>query len=147
MARRLISSNLLTNMASEADFTYGQPLQGRSIGLIEIKLGSEKTTLEINLVERRLRGVKFEALSYVWGKQAMRQRIKCNGRSMYVGSSLLDAFRELVRRRSTGRVWADAICTNQKDNQEKTRQVHMIRDIYEKAQRVDSLARKRTGRR
>lgn len=54
-------------MASEADFTYGPPLQGRNIRLIEIRLDSEKTTLEINLVERRLGSVKFEAFSYVWG--------------------------------------------------------------------------------
>ncbi|CZR57833.1 uncharacterized protein PAC_07722 [Phialocephala subalpina] len=125
-----------TNMASEVQFTYGPPLQGRNIRLIEIRLGSEKTTLEINLVERSLGSVKFEALSYVWGKQATRQRIKCNSRSMYVGSSLLDAFEELARRRSTGLIWADAICINQNDEQEKTRQVRMMRDIYEKAQRV-----------
>ena len=67
-------------MASETDFTYGPLLQGRNIRLIEIKFGSEKTTLEINLVECWLGNVKIEALSYIWGKQAMRQRIKCNGR-------------------------------------------------------------------
>jgi Heterokaryon incompatibility protein (HET) len=123
-------------MASEANFTYGRPLQGRHIRLIEIRLGSEKTTLEINLVERRLGSVNFEALSYVWGNQVTRQRIKCNGQSMYIGSSLLDVFGELARRRSTGLVWADAICINQNDDQEKTRQVCMMRNIYEKAQRV-----------
>jgi hypothetical protein len=123
-------------MASEADFTYGPPLQGRNIRLLKIRLGSEETPLEINLVKRRLGSVKFEALSYVWGKQAARQRIKCNGRWICVGSSLLDAFGELARRRSTGLVWADAICINQNDDQEKTRQVRMMRDIYEKAERV-----------
>jgi hypothetical protein len=123
-------------MASELDFTYGPPLQGRNIRLVKIRLGSEKTELEISLVECRLGSVKFEALSYVWGKQAARLRIKCNGLSMYVGSSLLDAFGELARRRSTVIVWADAICINQNDNQEKTRQVRMMRNIYKKAERV-----------
>ncbi|KAE9368264.1 hypothetical protein N431DRAFT_347915 [Stipitochalara longipes BDJ] len=111
-------------MESEAHFTYGPPLQGRNIRLIEIQLGSEKTTLEINLIECRLGSVKFEALSY------------CNGQSMYVGGSLLDVFGELARRRSTGLVWADAVCINQKDDQEKTHQVRMMRDIYKEAQRV-----------
>ena len=123
-------------MESEAHFTYGPPLHGRNIRLIEIKPNSEKTTLEINLVECKLGSVKFEALSYVWGKQAIRQRIKCNGQSMYVGASLLDAFGELARRQSTELVWADAICINQKDDQEKTHQVRMMRDIYKKAQKV-----------
>lgn len=123
-------------MESEAHFTYGPPLHGRNIRLIEIKPNSEKTALEINLVECKLGSAKFEALSYVWGKQAIRQRIKCNGQSMYVGASLLDAFGELARRRSTELVWADAICINQKDDQEKTHQVRMMRDIYKEAQRV-----------
>jgi hypothetical protein len=123
-------------MAIEADFTYGPPLQGCNIRLIETRLSSEKTTLEINLIERWPGSVKFEALSYVWGKQAMMQRIKYNGRPIYIGSSLVDALGELARRRSTGLLWADAICIKQNDIQEKTRQVRMMRDIYEKAQRV-----------
>ncbi|KAL7625878.1 hypothetical protein AAE478_005102 [Parahypoxylon ruwenzoriense] len=111
-------------MATDAAFTYGSPLQGRSIRLINIKLGSEKTTLEINLIEQSLDEAKFEALSY------------CNGQSIHVGSNLLDVLCERARRRLTGFVWADAICINQNDDKEKTRQVRMMRDIYSKAKRV-----------
>jgi hypothetical protein len=52
-------------MASEVEFTYGQPLQGYNIRLFEIKLDCESTIIEISLVERRLRSVNFEALSHV----------------------------------------------------------------------------------
>jgi hypothetical protein len=77
-------------MAIEADFTYGPPLQGCNIRLIETRLSSEKTTLEINLIERWPGSVKFEALSYVWGKQAMMQRIKSRRRLRGAGSPPVD---------------------------------------------------------
>jgi hypothetical protein len=123
-------------MANEAVFTYGPPLQGRNIRLIEIRLGSEKATLEITLREYGLESEKFEALSYVWGKHKANRRIKCNGRPMYIRSHLLYALKERACRKSTVLVWADAICINQNDDQEKTSQVHMMRDIYERAQKV-----------
>ena len=122
-------------MASNADFVYGPPLQGRNIRLIKAE-PDFKTTLEINLVEHSLESVKFEALSYVWGNQATKRQIKCNGQIMSIGSNLLDVFCERARRQSIGFIWVDAICINQNDKHEKTRQVRMMRDIYEKAERV-----------
>jgi len=123
-------------MACEAGFIYGPPLQGSDIRLIEIRLDSENTTLELNLVQHSLGIVKFDALSYVWGKQTRRRQIKCNGQLIHIGPNLADALSEQARRRSTGLLWADALCINQNDNEEKTRQVRMMRDIYSKAQRV-----------
>lgn len=123
-------------MANEAEYKYGPPLEGRNIRLIKIRPGLDKTTLEIDLEEHSLGSRKFEALLYVWGKQTATLKIQCNGRSMSVGSNLLDVISELARCRSTGYLWADAICINQNDNQEKTCQVRMMRDIYEKAERV-----------
>jgi hypothetical protein len=43
------------------------------------------------VLERALGIVKYNAFSYVWGKEVTRQHIKCNGRLMPIGSSLLDA--------------------------------------------------------
>ncbi|KAH8680727.1 heterokaryon incompatibility protein-domain-containing protein [Xylariales sp. PMI_506] len=112
---------------SNDDFTYGQPLQGRNIRLIKIRLGTEKSS-KIWIVQ--------EALSYVRGQKTTIQQIKCNGRSFCIGANLLDALVERARRRSAGFLWADAICINQNDNQEKTRQVRMMHEIYSKAQNV-----------
>ena len=123
-------------MARVPDFTYGQPLRGQNIRLVKIKLDSQMSTLKINLTEHNLEDVKFEAISYVWGERSNIQRIECNGRSMYIGESIIEVFWELVRRQSTGFIWADAICINQNDEIEKTRQVRMMRKIYKKAHRV-----------
>src|SRR5438045_4020327 len=106
-------------MASDAGFAYDSPLHGNEIRLIEIR-PSPKNALEISLARHRLGQVKYEALSYVWGKETTKKRIKCNGRLMHIGSNLLEALSELARCRPTALVWADAICINQNDDQEKT---------------------------
>jgi hypothetical protein len=121
---------------SRDDFTYGRALQGRNIRLIKIRLDDEKAVLDISLVEQSLDSAEFEALSYVWGDTTTKQSIKCNGQPLCIGSNLLDALVERARRRSAGFFWADAICINQNDTQEKTRQVRMMGEIYGKAQNV-----------
>ena len=123
-------------MAGEASFVYGPPLQGHNIRLVAVKLGSHADTLKIDLSEHNLRDAKFEAISYVWGERSRKRRIECNARSMYIGESLLEVFRELAQRQSTALIWADAICINQDDDVEKTRQVRLMREIYKNARRV-----------
>jgi hypothetical protein len=93
-------------------------------------------TLAIKLIEKNLDEAEFEALSYVWGNPAERKMIECNGRRFDIGINLYTALQERRRRRSTVPLWADQICINQSDTQEKTHQVRMMRDIYSKADRV-----------
>jgi hypothetical protein len=123
-------------MASDAGFAYDSPLQGNEIRLIEIMPGQKNTALEISLTRHQLGSMKYETLSYVWGKQTTKEQIKCNGRLMHIGSNLLEALSEQARRRPAALLWADAICINQNDDQEKTYQVRMMRNIYNKSYRV-----------
>ena len=123
-------------MPHHSAFTYGRPLQGRNIRLLQVVPGSESSMLEIFLIEKNLDEVGFEALSYVWGDPARTIQIKCNGCWLSITSNLHDALRERRRRGSTAFLWADAICINQNDNQERTRQVRMMREIYARADRV-----------
>jgi hypothetical protein len=117
-------------------FSYSHALQGRSIRLLKVKPGSQLSTLAIELVEKKLDKTEFEALSYVWGKQAEKTRIKCNGKWLLVGANLHAALHERRRRRSTMLLWADQICINQDDIEEKTFQVRLMSTIYAKADRV-----------
>ena len=96
----------------------------------------------IDLVSCSLRTVRlseppsYEALSYCWGDPTFNQKIICNGRELYITTSLNEA---LVRFRSqsvTRTLWADAICINQQDINERNQQVRLMRQIYEKAQQV-----------
>lgn len=122
-------------MATPNTFKYSQSLHGRNIRLLDVILGRESSTLEIRLIEKELDEAKFEALSYVWGTQTTKL-IRCNGCWLSIGSNLHDALLERRRRQSTALLWADAICINQEDNREKTRQVRFMREIYAKADPV-----------
>lgn len=134
-------------MASNEDpFHYETSLKGRQIRVMYIECHSgvdfNNPLISLKLVEESLDTAEFDALSYVWGDQATRKHIKCNGKSITIGESLHAALMEYRYRlrRGRGRVgdkirglWADAICINQNDELEKTEQVRMMRDIYKAA--------------
>ena len=61
----------------------------------------------------------YIAISYVWGDAAYRTPILCNGEVMYVTLNLAEALRELRDSVAPKRIWADAICIDQTNNEEK----------------------------
>jgi len=82
------------------------------------------------------RACLFEALSYCWGSPEKTNWISISDFYLPITASLHSA---LVRLRDKffGRViWADAICINQADNEERGRQVQCMAEIYSKANRV-----------
>lgn len=87
-------------------------------------------------------GPEFCTLSYVWGKQNLSEEIHANGVPIKITKSLADALRHIQMQwqRATKdqdvtklRVWADALCINQNDTQEKNWQVPLMKDIYSSA--------------
>ncbi|KAH3919705.1 hypothetical protein HBH56_017690 [Parastagonospora nodorum] len=125
-----------TGNAGEVAFTYDKALQKTSIRLLKVILDPEPSTLTIQLLEGNLERVEFEALSYVWGDQRKKVPIRCNGKRLEIGANLHAALLERRRRRSATVLWADQICINQDDIEEKTRQVRLMSTIYSKANRV-----------
>ncbi|KAH8691009.1 heterokaryon incompatibility protein-domain-containing protein [Phaeosphaeriaceae sp. PMI808] len=109
-------------------FAYSHTLQGRSIRLLKVIPGSQLSTLAIELVEKKLDETEFEALSYTL--------IECNGKWLHVGANLHAALHERRHRRSATLLWADQICINQDDIEEKTCQVRLMSTIYARADRV-----------
>ncbi|KAH8683228.1 heterokaryon incompatibility protein-domain-containing protein [Tricladium varicosporioides] len=79
----------------------------------------------------------YKALSYVWGApKGARRSIILNGDKHLVTMNLESA---LKRIRETDRVvtyWIDALCINQDDNDERSNQVSLMRDIYARAEVV-----------
>ncbi|SMR45904.1 unnamed protein product [Zymoseptoria tritici ST99CH_1A5] len=89
----------------------------------------------------------FHALSYVWGPETLVSPLLVNGRTVLIRRSLwlfLHTLRARFCSRSSGgplttiRVWADYICVNQSDDQERNHQVSMMGEIYEAADSVYS---------
>ncbi|KAK2024929.1 heterokaryon incompatibility protein [Colletotrichum zoysiae] len=78
----------------------------------------------------------YGALSYTWGDQTVRVPIVMNGQVVLIGQSLEAALRALSSDPDyiEGlKIWADAICINQKDLDERSLQVKRMRMIYGKA--------------
>ncbi|KAL2045707.1 hypothetical protein N7G274_002138 [Stereocaulon virgatum] len=112
--------------------------EGETIRLIDIHPGSDIDILQCTMRHVRLAdSPQYEALSYCWGDPTPNQTIKCNGKPLAITTSLQLALRRLrfypPRIRA---LWADAICINQKDIDERNQQVRLMRRVYEQAQSV-----------
>ncbi|MCJ1307544.1 hypothetical protein MMC25_001190 [Agyrium rufum] len=83
----------------------------------------------------------FTALSYTWEGQLNSRPLLCNGSKIGITSNLENYLREIQDGGDDlergGWRWIDAVCINQTDIGEKGVQVPMMRDIYERAERID----------
>lgn len=78
---------------------------------------------------------QYHALSYVWGSPERAFQILLNGSFTFVSESLGGALRRLQSEKIQY-LWADALCINQSDDDEKSDQVQKMGIIYESAQGV-----------
>lgn len=87
----------------------------------------------------------FSALSYEWGDPTLTRDIIVDGRPVAITVNLASALEYFLhhwksqfhdRDPATCRLWADAICINQSDIDEKNKQVPLMRTVYETAELV-----------
>jgi hypothetical protein len=78
----------------------------------------------------------YESLSYVWGSSDKPQSVFIGGCDLPVTTNLYNALLRLRDRFFERIIWADSICINQEDEQEKGRQVQLMAKIYSQADRV-----------
>lgn len=105
--------------------------------------GDDQNTFNDSTVRCTLETVEFgaaphyTALSYTWGDPKVRTPILIDGQSVRVTMNLEAALQHLRKGISEPLVlWVDAICINQDDEVEKSKQVTHMRDIYSKADSV-----------
>jgi hypothetical protein len=77
--------------------------------------------------------VPFNTLSYAWENAEKCEVLKTPEGSMLITSSLANALRRLRGDDDPLLIWADAICINQSDNEERSSQVSLMAQIYSKA--------------
>jgi hypothetical protein len=85
--------------------------------------------------------VEYDALSYCWGQPGGSEVLSINGEDFDITESLSGAlrqFRTLQNDQPTRKIWVDAVCINQRDNDERSHQVALMRDIYANSSRVFS---------
>ncbi|KAF8856768.1 HET-domain-containing protein, partial [Acephala macrosclerotiorum] len=72
----------------------------------------------------------YHALSYVWGDATNTRKITVEGYPIQVTVTLESALRRLRDRERIIRVWADALCINQADTDERNQQVRQMGTVY-----------------
>ncbi|KAK4209195.1 heterokaryon incompatibility protein-domain-containing protein [Rhypophila decipiens] len=78
----------------------------------------------------------YEPLSYVWGAPNFEHEFTCDGKTLQITNSLYQALSRLRLPDQDRRLWADQICINQEDLDERGNQVQFMNSIYKHANRV-----------
>lgn len=73
----------------------------------------------------------FKAISYVWGSSIKDQTITLDGERLEITTSLRNSLSQARHAHTAVALWADGICINQDDDEEKNRQVVLMGRIYE----------------
>ncbi|CAI6331776.1 unnamed protein product [Periconia digitata] len=152
-AKQFFRSRNEQKIKFQEEFRY-TPLSGpRSIRLVRIHHGADTDVVACDVFEENLDNrPAFEALSYTWDldpdwswtklevvddKKKEERPILCNGKTCHITMNLYHALTELRRRKWTVPIWADQICINQNDREEKIAQIAIMVDIYRSAACVD----------
>ena len=78
----------------------------------------------------------YEAVSYVWGNPTITSEIVCNGQPLTVTANLAKLLDRMRLASQPRMLWADAICIDQSNLDERAAQVGIMGSIYEHADRV-----------
>ncbi|KAG6364128.1 hypothetical protein INS49_005726 [Diaporthe citri] len=114
------------------------PLIEGDFRLLVLEPGPHKDpNISVRLVQCRPQfAPTYDALSYVWGDQSRRTTISLDGKPFDVTTNLAWALRRTRNPHEARLVWADAICINQLDLQERSQQVAIMGSIFSNASRV-----------
>jgi hypothetical protein len=133
-----MANNTITEIEPTASFVY-EPLNYEDS--IRLLLLEPPTLEDPGMVRGRLEHTTlthyeheiiepYTALSYVWGDASMRKTVFIKDIPVQVTSNLYDALRDIRDERRVLRLWADALCINQSDNDEKGLQIGLMGRIY-----------------
>ncbi|KAK3986625.1 heterokaryon incompatibility protein 6, OR allele [Cladorrhinum sp. PSN332] len=124
------------NEVTTTPYEYTQlPPAPTSIRLLHILPGSPLEDIECRLVDADLvaEDDSYEALSYVWGDVSETTPVQVNGSTLCIGKNLRCALLYLRLADRPRIVWADAICINQENLDERNQQVSIMGKIYQSA--------------
>jgi hypothetical protein len=125
-------------------YAYSPLEEPRTIRVVEL-LDSSGDELDCSLIHGRVDKLKYQCLSYVWGKpdKPFKINVRDRGSGAIVGHipvtlNLHNALQDLRNSRDIQNkvFWIDQICIHQEDNVEKGRQVALMGEIYKAATAV-----------
>lgn len=123
----------------EEHFTYAQLDASKTdcFRILELQPGEKEAPIVCNLIHARLNTQPaYEAVSYVWGSSEKPIPIDCEGKRLSITENLKDALVRVRLLDRPRRVWADSVCIDQDNLDEKGHQVQSMGKIYSNASRV-----------
>jgi hypothetical protein len=120
------------------DTIYERLPQGEFIRVLKLQPGKTEDDIECSLeiIDIGTSEDSYEAISYVWGSANDTIDVKCNGLHVPITASLANALRNFRYPFEPRLLWADALCINQRDDQEKGHQVKRMGQVYANAKCV-----------
>lgn len=115
------------------------PSDTKIIRVLHLKPGDESDQIQgflrlLDLDTEPLPG--YECVSYAWGDHEDTKPVIINEKNVVITGNLYDVLRHIRSKIKTVVVWADAICINQLDKNEKSHQVVLMTEIYRLCSKV-----------
>ncbi|EHK22274.1 uncharacterized protein TRIVIDRAFT_60857 [Trichoderma virens Gv29-8] len=120
-------------------YQYSKLSPAASTRILELQPSYEQEgLLQCNLREINIESDPFyEALSYTWGKPEFTEPLILDGDFViHITPNLRDALLRFRSKLSVRRLWVDAICINQQDDDDKTKQIPLMTEIYKRCSGV-----------
>ncbi|PMD53980.1 HET-domain-containing protein [Hyaloscypha bicolor E] len=110
---------------------YSPLTRDDEIRLLGLQPGKKTQRIIISLKHVILdASVRYEALSYEWKSEEGSETVQCGSFSIAATKNLIRALKALRHPDKPRWLWVDALCINQEDIDEKSKQIPMMRDIY-----------------
>lgn len=133
------STDVMSSASVESPY---RDLPDGSIRVILLKPGPPEAPLQAELHSVRLEigtaaSHSYEAISYCWGDAGFTRKLDLLGQgTLPLTESLFLALHSLRHTERPRTLWADAVCINQSDLEERSAQVAVMGDIFAQADRV-----------
>jgi hypothetical protein len=123
-------------LASQKTYPYNELPQGDVFRYLVLEPGADDEPIVCSLQTAPITDTHFEAVSYVWGTFIKDQSIVCEDHIIKITPSLAKVLRRVRLLNKPLKVWADSVCINQDDLEEKGNQVALMGKIYRSANSV-----------
>lgn len=123
-----------------SEFQYKPLTEPDSIRLLILQPGSFEQEIHCSLIRTTISHCDrdivnhYIAISYVWGDPNEKRRVYVDGNPVLIGANLEAALRDIRDEVGTLRIWADALCVDQLNLEERSSQVGLMGKIYSTAQ-------------
>ncbi len=93
---------------------------------------------DVELVDIDREFYTYDGISYCWGEASLIEALYCgtDHQELRITRALASALRRFRRQSTTRRLWADAVCINQCDHEERAHQVALMSLVYQRARSV-----------